>query len=252
MRFLVDCKEARRALTAVAPHASPDGEVTRFHRVVFEVRGEELTVSATNGYTVGHAVLSILDNEDSEIGRFDMLPSEVKSVLALFVPGKDEQSTLRFDVDAETTISDVGGLFEGTALTLPRLPADDAFPLVSAVIGSAVHTKPERTSRLVVDAKLLALFGKAAQAYTAPLHVYPAGDARLVVVAVGSDFVGLLMPIRLADDGQVEADKVRAEWRARYRRPASFELKDASVTITADDVRRLAMERAAEDDGGHG
>lgn len=86
MEFTVETDDLRKALRAVAPHASTDADHRRLYRVRLEVGPENVTVSATNGFSAGQALVSVWDNADGEIGMLDLSPLDVKELLVLF-PG---------------------------------------------------------------------------------------------------------------------------------------------------------------------
>lgn len=101
----VETVDLRRALASVAPHAGHDEDLSTLMRVRLEVGPENLTVSATNRYTIGHAIVSVWDNNDGEVGSyFDFSPTDVKEILALFRGRTGDDDTpsdqLRIDVGA--------------------------------------------------------------------------------------------------------------------------------------------------------
>jgi hypothetical protein len=200
MQFNVGTADLRRALKAVAPHADPSPETPMTHRLRVDVGADHVTVSATQRYTIGHAVVWTLDF-DGEVGCFDLTPQDVKEILTLFHGKKDRGDepdyTIRVTVDAErVTFTDISGLFEGKALHLPRTPTDDNYPNVVKTIQGALLAGPQATHRLITSGKLHGLFGAASSAYEMPLVWDPAGEQGAMLVTCGKDFIGMLMPIR--------------------------------------------------------
>jgi len=219
MQFNVGTADLRRALKAVAPHAETSNEVPTTHRLRVDVGADHVTVSATNGYTIGHAVVWTLDFE-GEVGVFDLSPQDVKEILTLFHGKKDRGDepdyTVRITVDSErVTITDVSGLFDGKALHLPRYPTDENFPDVVRLIQTSLLTGPEATTRLITSGKLHGLFGAASSAYEMPLVWDHAGDKGVLLVTCGKDFLGMLMPIRPDEAVLADIEKWHADWRAR-------------------------------------
>jgi hypothetical protein len=187
-------------------HASPDKDDGAMHRVRCDGRLENLTVTATNRFTAGMAIASIEDNHDGELSEFDLSPTDVKEILALF-PGRranddDVGDTVRIDVDVEHfTITDTGGLFEGKSLTLPRQPQSPGFPDIPMVISRTLARRPSKTPRLIANGVLVGVFSIAARAYGRELTFEPTGTSSTLVIGCGESFLGLLMPIRI-DDGR--------------------------------------------------
>lgn len=225
--FSVATKDLRQALASVLPHASPDPDDQVFNRLRVEVGPVNVTVTASTGYTVGHAIVSVLDNHDGEVGDpFDLSPVDVKELLALFKTGKDTEfdQTLRVDVDDQhTTVTDTAGLFDGKALQLPRLPLHESFPDLLGMLGKhirvAVVGDPE-SGRIHANGVMLGAFTAAARAYSSPLVIEPVGSGTpRLLVTCGESFIGLLMTIRVDEEDEAQQQGWRASWTERL--PAS-------------------------------
>jgi hypothetical protein len=220
MEITVGTEDLRLALRSVAPHADPDAGFPQLHRVRLEIGTENLTVSATNRYTIGHALVSIWDNADGEIGAFDLSPTDIKEILVLFRgkagDGDEPDNTLVLKADDEhLTVTDVSGLFPGKQLQLPRYPMEDNYPDIAKVISEKLAKGPESTERLLTSGSMLGLFMKAAAAYGEPLVIDPAGDAGAMLISCGESFVGLLMPLRADDDTVAEINGWHFDWLKR-------------------------------------
>lgn len=220
MRFTVGTADLRLALRAVAPHADPDPDDTRLHRVRLDVGPENVTVSASQGYTVGHALVSMWDNFDGEIGPFDLSPTDVKEILVLFHgkpnEGDEPDYTIRFEVtEKHLSITDVSGLFEGKALQLPRHPMEDNFPDVANLIRNKLTARSESAERLITSGKLLGLFMKAAASYGEPLVIDPAGTTGAMLITCGESFIGMLMPQRANEEITAKINGWHADWLLR-------------------------------------
>ena len=183
MKFTVGTADLRLALRSVVPHVDPDPDFPQLHRVRLVVGPENVTVSATNRYTVGHALVSMWDNLDGELDHFDLSPTDVKEILVLFHgkanEGDEPDYTVRIDVtEKHLTVTDVSGLFAGKALQLPRYPVEDNFPDVETMIRDKITARAKSAERLITSGKLLGLFMKAATAYGEPSSTRPAAPAR--------------------------------------------------------------------------
>ena len=232
MQFNVGTADLRRALKAVVPHAEPSNEVPTTHRVRVDVGPDHVTVSATQRYTIGHAVVWTLDF-DGQTGMFDLSPQDVKEILTLFHGKKDKGDepdyTVRIRVDAErVTITDVSGLFDGKALHLPRYPTDENYPNVVRIIQASLLRGREAADRLITSGKLHGLFGAASTAYGMPLVWDPAGEKGTLLVTCGKDFLGMLMPIRPDEETTADIERWHADWLARIL-AATFDDDEAAV-----------------------
>lgn len=252
----VGTADLRQALSSVAPHADPDPDFPPLHRIRLQgdQAGINLTVTATNRYTAGHALVSVEDDSADEYAeepfRVDMSPTNVKEILTLFKgkagAGDEPGDTLRLDVDDKhTRVTDTSGLFEGKALTLPRWPDETNFPDVPGLIARALarnddglagvtmtmtgdgdlfHGMAEALAhkgRLVADGTKVALFAAAAKAYEQPLVIEPTGEGKALVISCGESFLGLLMPMRQDDEGDARHAAWRAAWLRRLPELAS-------------------------------
>lgn len=221
MRVIVETVALRLALIAVTPHADPDVKFPQLHRVRCDVGPEHLTVSATNRYTIGHALVPVVDQGDGELGPFDLSPADVREVLTVFPTkaGGDDapDATLRLDVDGEhATFTDVSGLFPGKSLTLPRYPMEDNFTDVTAVIAAKLLLDTrEPAQRLITSGRLHGLFCHAAKAYAEPLVLDPAGEGGAILVTCGQAFIGLLMPQRPDDETTARITDWHRAWLHR-------------------------------------
>lgn len=205
----VGTEDFRLALRAVAPHAGQDPTLPVLQRIRLDIGGENLAVSATNRYSIGHAIVSIWDNRQGDLTTLDLSPMDVKEILVLFRASggsgdemPDEQLELTV-TDKTLTVTDISGLFPGKALVLPRYPTDEHFPKVENLLRNKLASPPMGAERLVTSGTLLALFAKAAAAYDEPLVIDPAGNNAAMMISCGESFIGMLMPMR--SDAEVEA-----------------------------------------------
>lgn len=224
----VGTEDFRLALRAVAPHADPDPDFAQLHRVRLSVGPENLMVSATNRYTIGHAIVSIWDNASGVVGAdIDLSPSDVKELLALFRATSKGQSdgmpadTLLIEADdRHTTVTDVSGLFPGKSLRLPKYPIEENFPRVENLIRQALTREAQSTERLITNGRLLGLFGKAAAAYGEQLVMDPSGGSSAILITCGESFVGMLMPVKGDDETDGKINGWHADWLQRLTEPA--------------------------------
>lgn len=245
-RITVGTADLRNALTSVAPHADPDAKFPPLHRIHLAVDRVNVTVSATNRYTAAMGLVSVEDPDDEPAWSFDLSPTDVKEILALFrgAPFDDDEvgETLQLKVDEKhTTVTDNSGLFDGKSLTLPRYPDESNFPEVPRLVAAALARPPVQSQRLVADGKKVALFRAAARAYNQPLVLEPTGANTALLVSCGESFIGLVMPIRQDE----ENDLRHAAWRQAWeKRLPAVAVQDELEVIPEKDAPEPAAEES--------
>lgn len=222
---IVGTSDFRQALKSVAPHAFPKPDLPTLHRIRLEVDSVNLYASATNRYTAGLAIASVEDATYSgDSYAFDLSPKDVAEILALFRGSNpasnddqpDDQLQIAVD-DTHVTVTDVGGLFPGKSLRLPRYPQADDFPFVRGLVHGHLTARKTRADLTVVTGQLLGLFGAAAKAYGQPLAI-EGGQRNALVISCGDSFLGLLMPHKLEPEQQAELRTWRDGWLYRLER----------------------------------
>ncbi|WP_280454140.1 DNA translocase FtsK [Nocardia brasiliensis] len=204
----VGTADLRQALTAVGVHACTEDEMPSLHRLRLAVDSENVTVTATDRFTAGLAVVSIWHGKDLERCAVDLLPEDVKRILTIFKAGKDSGGAdepdymLRLDIEPEhLTVTDCSGMFDGRALKVPRLPADSgALCVIPKLIADQHDSGPTLLADMIVAGELLARFKAAANAYGAPIEIEAHSASRGLLMCCGESFLGLLMPQRRDPD----------------------------------------------------
>lgn len=222
MEFTVGTDDLRRALRAVAPHADTAKDLPQLHRIRLDVGPDLLTVTATNRYTVGHALVSVWDHADGELGSVDLSPLDVREFLVLFkgkpgAAGEVPDDTVSIKVtEQHLTFTDVSGLFPGDKqLQLPRYPVEEDFPDAAKMIGGKIAAGKTAAERLITSPSLLALFLKAAAAYGEPLVFDTSGDGGALLITCGESLIGVLMPARPDPDELAKINGWHVSWFKR-------------------------------------
>lgn len=222
----MDGRELLGALRAVIPHASDDEDIPAIRRVVIQISGGQLHVWATNRYTVAMASAD-LDDPDGTIWRTELLPDDAKEIVRLFKPAKDADLTLRLTQSgSRLTAADVTGLFPGREYTVPDISGSSDVPDIPRLIAETLDREAGPLGRPIFSAGLLALFDAAGREYRSPLVWTPTGDHQPVIVQCGTQFLGLLMPVRSSDEQNDEHDETLAAWRSRL--PVLTETEEAA------------------------
>ena len=222
MKATVEVTDLGNALKSVSPHmGDPKDELPFLVRTRLEFGTENVTLSATNRYTIGRAIVSDWE-PTGEIGILDLMPEQIAQIMAVFKPAKkdsdepDQHITIEAD-GSEITVTDVSGLFPGTTLKLPRAATDETFPNIDVMLRAVMDKNlddRDGAERLVVNFSMINLFGHAVRAYKHPLVLDVATEVSAVLVTVGESFIGALMPIRPGDEQTAEY----AEWHRAWDR----------------------------------
>lgn len=212
----MDAETLLRALRAVLPHAGQDPEFPAVRRVRIDIN-DGLLVYATDRYTAGCVHIPAADLEDytGDIWTFDLSPEDARLITSLFKPGKEESSLLRIDVDDThlVTITDVGGLFAGTALTVPEPAGADQMPNMTALIRKQLeHTRAKTIGAPVwaTTGSLWARFSKTSAVLKETVVIETVEPGKPFIIRCGEAFIGLLMPQRVDEWGRDE--QVREVW----------------------------------------
>lgn len=221
----VGTADLRAALAAVRVHACPDKDLPDLHRIRLAIGRENITVTATDRFTAGLAIVSIwnevFDVRDGAPTTVDLLPADAGKVLSIFPAGKDSGDEpayrLRIDVAPErVTLTDCSGLIDGRALTVPRLPASDGgLSGIPASVAAHTNSAPTMLADMSVGGELLGRFKAASTAYKKSLEIEARNAGRALLIRCGESFLGLLMPRDQNEDDRVRAAEWARNWNNR-------------------------------------
>lgn len=222
--IVVGTLDLRQALQSVVQHTLPGEDEIFQGRVRCEVGEVNLDVFATNGYTAGHAIVSVQENRDGEVeAPFDLTAGQVNEVLAVFKVAKEReaQAQLRVSVDEEhVCVTDCSGLFDGKSLSLPKTPLHEQYPDVRGLLGKHLdlgQVGAAQRSLLLANGDMLRAFTAAARAYKEPLAIEAVGSGNpRLLITCGESFIGLLMTMSVEAAGD-HGDDIR-DWREAWRR----------------------------------
>lgn len=240
MSFTVGTNDFRRSLKAVTPNASRDTDLPSICRVRCYVDSENVTVAATDRFTAALGLVSVWDNELATEGSIDLGLVDIGKILAVFTAGKDKADApewqLRIellqkrtiteddkpDVSALTVrVTDVSGMIHGEVLDLPALTPHESFPDLPQLFSNHLAKPAGMLDHFAVSGELLARMKTAAHVYgDEPLILSTPGAARAPIIArCGDSFLGLVMPVRLDDEGEAQVDERQAAWMRRLPMP---------------------------------
>lgn len=220
----VGTADLRQALAAVRVHASTEKDDPQFNRVRLTFGPENLTVTASDRFTAGLALVSIWDdNDETESLIVELAPEDVVSILRIFKAGTSTSDDvpdyiLRFDINAdEVTVTDISGFgIAGHALTMPRLSTEPGLSGVPTLVQrQQAGASAQLLSGLAVKSEFIARFKGAGSAYGEPLMLETRADGRVLLVRCGESFLGILSPRRIDEDQLVRAKEWSEAWDRR-------------------------------------
>ena len=227
--ILVGTNDLRAGLISVKVHGCTDQDLPALCRIRLDVGPENVTITATDRFTAGLAIVSVfahLNPEDLEetdlpwVEVIDLTVDDVEKILSIFKCAKDKADEPEFllrieSTDTHVTVTDSSGMIDGRALKLPRLPADDGFPDLTNLFTRAHHGKPTLLEDMAVGGRLLARFKAAATCYHEALLIEATTGSRSLTIRCGESFLGILMPVHVDDDTRLRHNEWRNAWSER-------------------------------------
>lgn len=115
---------------------------------------------------------------------------------------------------ATVTFTDVTGLWPGKVYEIPAAPHSRPLAKLPQIFREALDEKPQTPGDLDLSGQLLKFFAQSATAYGGRLTLQPTRRDRILLVTIGEQFVGLLMPNRIDPDSDKAAalESVRSVW----------------------------------------
>lgn len=218
----VGTADLRAALAAVRVHACTEKDLPDIHRIRLAIGYENVTVTATDRFTAGLAIVSVWSGLGGDVAcTVDLLPADAGKILSIFPAGKDTgdepEYRLRLDVgDEHIIVTDCSGLIDGRALQVPRLPTSDGgLSSIPAQIAGHHDSASTMLADMSVGGEMLARFKAAATAYKKPLEVEAHTAGRALLIRCGESFLGLLSPRSVDDEDRVRAREWAAAWNRR-------------------------------------
>ena len=219
----VGTADLRAALTTVKAHACTDPEIPDLNRIRLAVDPVNVTVTASDRFTIGLALASVLEQDGPpDAYEVELLPDDVGKILSIFKAGKESgeypEYLLRLDTtEKSVTVTDCSGMLDGRALKVPRLPTSETgLSHIPTLLAKAHYA-----DLVLLDAgaafsgEYLARFKVAAQHYQQPIVLEAHEGMRAILVRCGESFLGLLMPRLLTEDDAYQLKEWAAAWDTR-------------------------------------
>ncbi|WJJ10408.1 hypothetical protein P9990_17705 [Prescottella equi] len=227
--ILVGTNDLRAALKSVRPHACLDPELPSLCRIRLDVGPQNVTVTATDRFTIGLAIASVFTHLNPDtldettlpwVEVIDLAVDDVDKILGIFPGGKEPadepQYLLRIETDpTHVVVTDSSGMIDGRSLKVPRLPADESFPDLASLVWKVHSGAPVLIENLTVGGKYNARFKAATDAYRQPQTMESTTGSKGLMIRVGESFLGLLMPIALDEETEARHLEWRKAWTTR-------------------------------------
>lgn len=220
--FTVELIDLRRALAAITPHVPSPKDSLQLARVRLTPFAHTLEVTATDRYTMGLALVSVLGYDDESADVIDLSITDVKKVLAVFkVPDKGEEVEIRISTTREeVTFADVSGLVTGESLTLQRVTGgDDLFPNLREMFAGNLRQDRTQVGDFWLNAPLLHRFEPAQRSYGSPLIFEPHRSGKSLIIRCGSSFLGIIARVMPDEYARGEATGWVNDWNERLPEP---------------------------------
>lgn len=251
-RILVERADFRAALKSVLPHAYTGDKLPALNRIRLDVGPVNVTVTATDHFTAGLAIMSVhahLDTgptrEETElpwIAALDIYPHEAKNLLSVFIAKRDKRGhpkhLLRIEADDNhVTVIDSDGMIDGTKLSVRRLEDGNLFPDIEELIANHYHADTVLVGPITQSGERHARFIHAEKAYgTEGLQIRTTSASRAELIGCGESFLGLLFPVPVTDEDAERMKEWNEAWDRRLPRHSGFDLKTATGIFSVSDL----------------
>jgi hypothetical protein len=188
----VSAAELARIIKDSAIFASRDASLPMINAVRLESSAEHLVAIATDRFTLGVSMANYVDGEGATFGATLRLPQA--QILA-----KVAESTKASFTEVAITATDTTVTFtfaSGESVTLPSVGGME-FPAWRKLMVDREFTP---TDALGLDPKLVARFARVKDAARQHMLVKFCGPSKPAVISIGSQFFGLVMPVRIDAD----------------------------------------------------
>lgn len=185
------------AITAVLPFAGTDDTLPMLAAVRCEVMNGELWLATTDRYTVGaHRVALHPDYPQSDDFAVTLPLSVAKQALAIVKLGQSEFKGIETVVTLEVEDRHVRVTAGMDTHLLKGRASEDAFPQWRHFFAAPAKDDAVTDRFFAFNPALLARFGKIGGGKTATMTCYMQSATKPMMVQIGDDFFGVVMPVR--------------------------------------------------------
>ena len=186
-------------LAAVLPHTSTANDLPVLNAVRLELDGDRLLAVASDRYSLAicRASLKQWDENAKPVKgtTAHIRVADVKRLLAFLRPQRKMVATWKLTA-SQLTVSFAGG----SSISVPTSDGEN-FPQWRALVGPLFDREPEPGARMGFTPRVVEHFHQSAKAVGGLHETWQfISPLKPVIVRIGDDFLGLLMPCRLPDD----------------------------------------------------
>ncbi|OZC62120.1 hypothetical protein CH267_00840 [Rhodococcus sp. 06-621-2] len=248
--MIVGTGDFRAALLSVLPHAaSSEKEPDSLKRIRLEPDDQNVTITATDGFSAGLAIASIWEHTAAELFTIEITPDDASKILNLFKGGTEKndepEHLLRIELtETHVVVTDVSGLdgIDGRVLKLPKTPVDETFPDIAHIVSRNHHAPLIAADDLIVNGHMLGKFKVAGQCYHEPLILETHAGYKSLLVRCGESFLGVLMPAKHDAVYIEKSNEWNRNWNNRLPDPTS---KPRNVTAVVEENEQAKSESVA-------
>lgn len=191
--------QVERVIAAVLPHASAATDLPLLNAVRLELDGKRLLAVAADRYSLAvcRADLTEWDKDAKPVKATaaHVRVGDVERLLAFLRPQRKFAATWKLTA-SHLTVSFAGG----SSLTVPTSDSEN-FPQWRALVTPLFDREPEPGARMGFTPRVVEHFHQSAKALGELHETWQfISPLKPVIVRIGDDFLGLLMPCRLPDD----------------------------------------------------
>lgn len=219
----IGAREFAALVAPVIPLAGTDPMLPVLNTVHFEVRDGWLLAEATDRFRIG------INRTKTETKAFEALVRlrDTRTIRRIFKPHRGENPALTLTVSGDNLRVDRSGGLGFASSTFALVPGQ--FPSIRHLVAKTLQEEPSPERYFGVNAKFLADWGHACS-NGEPLYVRQSDPARPILLAAGSNFIGLQMPLRISDgavgdfstwDGVLAEQKKPAPKKPRGKKAAA-------------------------------
>ncbi|WP_198344338.1 beta clamp domain-containing protein [Mycobacterium dioxanotrophicus] len=194
--------ELVRILKEASLFASSATTIPIINAVHLEASGQELVAVGTDRFVLGASKTEL----DEATGGFAaaLTLQQVKTIIQLAGACKQAFSKVALDADGKTIRV---AFSSGETITLPASEIESGVHRGwLTLLKSSPDSEPSKA--MVLNPQFLAKFARVSGASRMRVHFF--GHTRPIRVVIGDSFVGMVMPVRMADDDSM--DWVVPEW----------------------------------------
>lgn len=193
-------QQVERVIAAVLPHASDDKTLPVINCVRLELSAHSFLATATDRYSLGVCRASLADWDDKAKKAKKVVaslrPEDIKRLFAFLRPNRTSPAV--WTLTASTLSVAANG---GDSLTISTTETGDGYPNWRALFTATASRDVEPGAEMAFTPRVVDHFHKTAKALGhVHMHWHFVTPLKPVVVQVGEEFVGMLMPCRISGD----------------------------------------------------